>query len=238
MVRYQLIAGSIFLLLCSCKPVYYIPTTQNIPLIHQKGQINLAVAANNKQVDLNAAYGIIEGLAIQINENIIFSHEGTKGNGSSGSLLEAGLGFFYNISPSLLFDTYALAGWGDMENHFSNYYFEHTTINGNLAAKFYRLSLQPGISYHKNFKSISGSVRFSNLEYYNIAGDLLYNTEDQWTYLNKNKSNILLEPALTFRNGSENIKFQFQAMLSLNLTNWDFYQHNTFLSWGIYFNLN
>ncbi len=219
--------------LCSCNPVYYIPTTQNVSLIHQKGQIKLAIAANSDQIDVNGAYGIMKGLGFQLNGSLVFPKEEKKGNGGSGNLFEAGLGYYYNISPSFLFDTYALVGFGNMENHFIYDQSSNTNLGGDLSAKLLRIGIQPGISYHEKYGSISGTVRISNLEYSAIKGDLEYNGDDQLSYLNKNKSNIIVEPAITLRGGLENIKLQMQALVSVNTCNRGFYQQKITLSMGL-----
>jgi hypothetical protein len=52
---------SLFLLI-SCSPKYYVPNTQNVPLIHAQGQTNLSVAGNGNQVEFQGAYGINDAL--------------------------------------------------------------------------------------------------------------------------------------------------------------------------------
>lgn len=80
------------------------------------------------------------------------------------------------------------------------------------------------------------SSRIANLTYGNIKGDLIYNAENQATYLNQNKSNFLVEPAITIRGGLEKIKLQLQLAKSINLSINDFRQENFLLTLGLNFN--
>jgi len=77
----------------------------------------------------------------------------------------------------------------------------------------------------------------ANLSFTNVRGSLTFSDEDQVTYLQDNKNNFLIEPALTLRAGVEKIKLQLQLMKSFNLSNSDFKQDDVLLSIGLGFKL-
>jgi len=108
---------------------------------------------------------------------------------------------------------------------------------GKISAGIVRASLQPSLSYHTKYFSISGSARLANLSFTNVRGSLTFSDEDQVPYLQDNKNNFLIEPALTLRAGVKKIKLQLQLMKSFNLSNSDFKQDDTLLSIGLGFRL-
>lgn len=224
-------------LMAGCSPNYYLPNTQNVPLIKAPGETNITVAGNGNQVELQGAYGITEQLALQLNGGLVIPKNEDNGNGGAGKFLEPGLGYYTNINPNLLFDVYALVGFGSMENHFPTTVPTYPGTTGKISAGLVRASLQPSLSYHTKYFSISGSARLANLSYSNVRGNLTFNDQDQVAYLQDNKNNFLIEPALTLRAGVEKIKLQVQLMKSFNLSNSDFKQDETLLSIGLGFKL-
>ena len=70
-----------------------------------------------------------------------------------------------------------------------------------------------------------------------LEGDLIFDEVNQVKYLEDNKSNLLIEPALTIRGGLEKVKLQLQYGYSLNLSNSDFTQDKGYLTLGLNFNL-
>lgn len=222
--------------LFSCSPKYYAPNTQNVPLIHAQGQTNLSVAGNGNQVEFQGAYGINDALAFQINGGLVIPKEEDNGNGGSGNLIEGGFGYYRNLNPNLLFDVYALIGFGSMKNDFPSTLTAFPNTSGKISANILRVGLQPSIGFHQKFFSVSGSARISSLNYNNIEGSLIFDEVDQVEYLKDNKSNFLIEPALTIRGGLEKIKVQVQLAKSFNLSNSSFKQDDTLLSVGLNFN--
>ena len=80
------------------------------------------------------------------------------------------------------------------------------------------------------------SSRIVNLTYSNIEGDLIFEGINQVNYLADNKSNLLIEPALTLKAGLEKIKLQLQYGYSLNVSNSQFTQDKSYLTLGVNFN--
>lgn len=217
----------------SCSPLFYSPNTQNVPLISQKGDNTLTVSGNGNQVELQGAYGITESIAIQANGLYIPRNE-DNGNGGSGKFLEIGAGYFTPIADNFVFETYGIIGVGSMENHFPTTQGD-TGSKGDISANVMRIGIQPNFGYKSKHFEAALSSRIVNLTYNNIKGDLNFNGENQITFLNDNKSNFLIEPAITLRAGLERVKLQVQYGYSYNLSNSDFKQDNSFLTLGLSF---
>lgn len=214
----------------SCGPIYYVPNTQNVPIMEEKGQMNLFLGFNGSEFtdgfELQGAYGITNKWALQLNSDWIKSSESLS-NGS-GHFLELGGGYFKKISKSFVFETYVLLGFGGLQ------YQDNSIDNLDIKAKLYRLGAQPSISYCGKYFNSSLSVRLSSLHYTNVNGSLLYDVD----YLKSNDSHCLLEPALTLQGGFEDVKLQLQIQLCDNLTDPNFSQDFTLVSLGLKININ
>lgn len=234
-MKIQLPVALLFVvIIAGCSPKYYVPNTQNVPTISAKGQVNFTVAGNSNQAELQAAFGITDRLAIQLNGGYV-PQKNNDGNNGSGKLIEAGLGYYYNLGEYWLFDTYALAGGGSVENNFPSTVSDNPSTNGNISANLFRCGIQPGLSFHRRFLIVAGSVRITSLNYWDIDGNLVFEESNQQAYLRNNNSNFMVEPALTLRTGFEKVKFQLQILRSFNLTNPGFKQDNTLVSIGVNF---
>lgn len=225
----------LLMLTTGCTSTYYIPNTQNVPVIDAKGATAVNLAGSGNQVEFQAAYGITNALAIQANGAWYIPNDEDNGNGGSGSLYEGGIGYYKNFSENWIFDTYALVGAGRMENHFPSTLPTDPATTGRIEANAMRYGLQPSITYHTPYFSVSGSVLAAQLSYSNICGSLYLDGLQQERYLADNNSQFLLEPALTLRGGYERVKLQVQLLQSLNLTNSDFKQDNALISVGLNF---
>lgn len=234
--KFQLLIGATALVMGGCTTKYYIPNTQNVPMISQQGQTNLSFAGNGNQVEFQGAYGISDAVALQANAGFVFPQEDDNGNGGSGKLIEGGLGYYNNLTENWLFDTYGLLGVGNMENDFPTTVSSNPSTTGKISASILRFGLQPSIGYHNDYFSIALSTRVTSLNYSNIKGSLVFGEIDQVAYLEDNKSNFLIEPALTIRGGFEKLKLQLQFLKSFNLSHSDFKQDDTLLSVGVNFN--
>ncbi len=231
------ILSTVFVL-SSCNTKYYIPNTQNVPTINNAGQVSATVAGNGNQLEFQGAIGISDAIALQANADIVLARDEDNGNGGEGKFFEGGIGYYKNITDNLLFDTYALLGFGSMENHFPSTINDFPATDGKISANLLRYGVQPSLSLNYENFSIIGSSRFVNLNYSNVSGTLTKDSLNQNIYLNNNKSNFLIEPAITIRAGLERLKFQVQYMKSINISNEDFPQDNDLISVGVNFKFN
>lgn len=222
------------LVMAACSPKYYVPNTHNVPLLEEKGQINLAVHGNANQLDVQAAAGLSSNIGLMVNGGFFFPKDDNNGNGGSGKLGEVGLGYFTKIGDYMVFETYGLLGFGSVENDFPSTLPGNPSTTGIINANIFRAGIQPNIGYTSQYFSAAVSARFVSLNYSNIRGSLIFNGVDQLTYLENHKSSFLVEPALTVRAGLENIKLQAQLSGSWNLSHNDFPQENALLTLGLF----
>jgi hypothetical protein len=224
----------ILLLICAtltgCGAVYYAPNTQNVPVMKEKGQTNLFIGLNSSEsvdgFELQGAYGLTDKIALQLNGDWVRSSDGQSSG--SGHILELGAGYYKKFSKSLVFETYGLMGFGGLK------YEDNYNSPQEIKANFFRIGLQPSISFTSKYFIASLSGRLANLKYNNISGNLI----DDVDYLNANNSSWLAEPALTLQAGFEDVKLQLQFQYSYNLTNPDFVQDYSLVSLGLKVNLS
>lgn len=214
-------------LLIGCSAVYYVPNTQNVPVIEEKGQTNIAVSLNSSEntegLDIQGAYGLTNNIAIQLNTDWVKSSNNSS-NGS-GNFVELGTGYYKNLSKDFVFETYGLLGFGKFKYNNTNTFEE-------IKANFHRFGLQPSISYSKKYFVASFSTRFVNINYNSITGNY-----SEIEYLKANNSYFLIEPALTMQFGDKNIKLFLQFQTSENQTNQYFNYDNNLISIGLKINL-
>lgn len=223
--------------LMQCKPVYYIPNTQNVPAISSKSETVIALASGDGHGELQFAGGISKQWAVQANGHLIFPERSNDENAVtepivSGGFLESGLGYYKLIDENLLFEVYGLAGWGRIKNDSEQSRLDFPGTKGIITTDFIRTAIQPSITFLKSNWSASASARMARLQYLNTAGDLVYENLDQKKYLEDHATTFLFEPALTIRAGFDPIRFQLQIQRSFNLTKKDFNQDNSLTSLG------
>lgn len=232
----HIIIGFLLLILITgCNPKFYSPNTQNVPLISEKGETNLTLSGNGNQIEFQGAHGITNSIAIQANGGLFIPSDLDNGSGGSGKFFEVGAGYYTPVADGFVFETYGLIGFGNMENHFPSSD-NAATLKGDISANIVRFGIQPNFGYKSKYFSAAVSSRFVNLMYTGIDGDLIFDGDNQINYLEANKSNFLIEPALTLRGGLERLKLQLQIGYSLNLSNSDFKQDKTSMTLGLNFN--
>nr|WP_315203010.1 hypothetical protein [uncultured Flavobacterium sp.] len=212
-----------------CSPVYYVPNTQNVPVMKNKGQTNIQLNINSSEstegTELQGAYGITDEIALQLNADWVKSSESSSSG--SGKFIEFGPGYYRNISKHFVFETYGLLGFGSLK------YEDSGNTLQKINASFTRFGLQPSISFSSKYFNASLSSRFAKLNYNSVSGNF-YDVE----YLKANNSYWLIEPAITLQGGFENIKLQIQLQYSNNQTNSNFSQDYTLVSLGLKVTLN
>ncbi|MBP6759581.1 MAG: hypothetical protein KA133_10045, partial [Flavobacterium sp.] len=227
------IKNIITLLICvafaGCGPVYYVPNTQNVPVIKKKGQTNLTLGINSSEstngYEFQGAYGLTDKIALQFNIDRIKSSDDVS-NGS-GNFIEFGPGYYKNLSKHFVFETYGLLGLGGFK------YEEYNNTPQKINANFFRVAVQPSISFSSKYFIASLSGRVANLNYNSVSGNY-YDID----YLKAHNSYWLVEPALTLQGGPENVKIFLQFQISENLTNPLFQQDYTLVTFGLKANLN
>jgi len=233
---------TITLLICitltSCGSVYYVPNTQNVPVIREKGQTNLSfdlnVSESTDGIEFQGAYGLTDKIALQFNADWVKGSASNRNATGSGNIIEFGPGYYKNLSKHFLFETYGLLGFGSCRNEESYYDSQkNKIIHREIKANLSRIGVQPSISYARKYFIASLSGRFSNLKYSSISGN--YYAVDN---LKANNSFWLIEPALTLQSGFENVKLFLQFQGSKNMTDSQFDQDVSLVSLGLKVNIN
>ena len=235
-IKSTVFVGILSLTMIACSPKYYSPNTQNVPLITEKGETNLTLSGNGNQIEIQGAYGISQSIALKANGGLFIPKDLKNGNGGSGKYLEIGGGYYKALSNNLVFETYGLIGFGNFENHLPSTTSTNPQTKGDISASLFRIGIQPNFGYKSKYFSAALSSRFVNLSYSSIEGDLIFENENQAEYLDNNASNFLIEPAVTIRGGLEKVQLQFQAGVSMNVSNNNFRQDKSFLTLGLNFN--
>jgi hypothetical protein len=217
----------------SCSPVYYIPNTQNVPMLHSAGELNFTLAGNASQVEIQGAVAATEHLGLMLNSAAYLPKDADNGNGGSGILGELGLGYYAPVGEHFIFESYGLIGAGRVENHLPSTVVDFPNTSGTMRATALRFGVQPSIALRTKYFQAAISSRLISLNYTGLQGDLNYLGENQFTYLRTNRAAMLLEPAITLRGGLEHVKLQLQYLLSFNFSNADFHQQKSLLTLGL-----
>jgi hypothetical protein len=223
------------LIAIGCNPKYYSPNTQNVPLLSEKGEVNLSLSGNANQAEFQGAYAAGEHFALQANGGLFIPKDLENGDGGSGKFIEAGAGYFTPVSERFVFELYGLLGTGNVENDLRSRATTNPPTTGVISASVFRYGIQPNFGFKSKYFSAAVSSRIVSLNYSNIDGDLVFDGMNQRTYLSDNSTNFLFEPALTLRAGIEKLKFQLQIGRSFNLSNEDFRQDNGYATVGLNF---
>lgn len=221
----------------SCSPKYYVPNTQNVPLLSDRGNFNATVCGNSNQLEVQGAYALTNHLGIMANGSVFIPKNDDNGNGGKGSLGEVGAGYYMPFLNHLVFEAYGLVGVGNVENHMPTTVDTYPGTTGKINATIMRFGIQPNIGFKTKYFCAAISARISSLNYTNINGNLTFDNQDQVLYLKSNNSHFIAEPALTLRGGIKNVKVQVQLAGSYNLTVSDFLQETSLLSVGLNLNL-
>lgn len=221
----------------ACSPKYYIPNSQQVTMFTDQGDVNLSLNLDGNQFEVQAGYALTDQFAAAANFSRFTPNDLDNGDGGSGYLLELAPGYFKPFGDDLVFETYALFGIGSVENHFPSK-MDSLGFDPEISASAIRIGLQPSISKLYDRFSIGLSTRISSLNYANIKGNLSFDNVDQIQYLMDNRSNLLIEPALTARFGTEKVRGQVQYGFSYNASNSEFLQNRQHLSFGLNINMN
>lgn len=230
-----LILSSVIMLSIGCTPKYYVPTTPNVPLLENKGEIQVTGTISERSHNLNTAYAVNDNLGIQFNANRFDNNDDT--NGGSGNQIELGVGRNFSLNNSRFkYEIYGLLGGGSLENHFAQSAEFIGTRNGSLTANYTKLSLQNSFGYRTKYFTAAITSSLIKLNYHNIDGNLVHNGVDQVSYLNSHKSHYMFEQGLTLRGGFEKVQLQLQAIVNSNLEYQNFKQEKIALSIGLFYN--
>ena len=249
--------------LVSCySPRYvYSPSTENIPLLKEKndvevaafyaGSLNLFQTNNNynRGIDLHGAYAVSDHFALMVNENIRWERNGNSDihPRDSSSLFykrnftEIAAGYYTQIGQNskMLFQVFGGTAFGKSQ------ILDHSVSLGILLNEYHKsnvtkIFIQPAFigNFTDNF-SLSFSSRFTRVGFSHIQTD--YTSEELHRYQLDSLANFKMlfwEPAMniTFGFPGVPIKFRFQTSFSSLLSDHFFWHRSSNLAVGIVYN--
>lgn len=241
----------LFVCICfaGCNPIFYSPSSQNVPLLtHEKEFTASASVVGGESADgvgAKAAYAVSPHVGIMAGFNGYLSDSKSDSTSyGSGGFFEAGAGYYTPVSERFVFETYGLLGFGRMKNNFPKSVVQHPGTDGKINANLLSMAIQPSFGYKSKYFEAAFSTKAAFITYSNIGGNLIERNGDQsaegnqQSYLKANKSNFMIEPAITLRGGWDFLKLQLQAGKSLNISHPNFPQDEGWMSIGLSYRLN
>jgi hypothetical protein len=240
--------------LCSCySPRYvYSPSTQNIPLLHRKNDLELSgfyagsvnafkeKGNSNRGFDIHISWAITNHLATMLNESYRWEKNG--GNDSffpnDSSLLsykrnftEIGVGYFTPVqyNEKMQFQLFGGAAFGS-SNIYDAYVSNNMQINKYHKSNVTKVFLQPAIIYSP-FKNFSGALtsRFTEVIFTHIHTNYTFTELDNYILDSLTVSPVFFwEPAVSYTFGFKKLplKLRIQGSISV-LLNHRFVEHRT-----------
>lgn len=234
MKRLFFLVGIVIIIwLSSCSPIYYAPNTQNVPLLTHEKEYNISITGNSGALELQTSVSPVNHFGLQLNGSYFIPQYMNNGDHGRGYFMDAGVGYYkaFGFDKKFVFETYAIGGFGHAYNGFM--YRDSLTTGGRLSTNMARYGVQPVLGFKSKYIDIAISSRFVGLSYFNTTGELVFNGVRQIDYLETRQNSFLIEPAFTFRAGTDFFKFQFQIQGSFNTLYNDFYQSNSMITLGI-----
>jgi hypothetical protein len=178
--------------------VVYVPNVVNSPLLSSKGEI---------QANLNYGYsGFDPQLSAAVSDHVGLMINGSFRNSEWSSMyftksrfVEGGAGYFTKFEEYGIMEVYGGAGFGNIDA-----YYEDIWTGDPVAVNSVRYFIQPAIGMKSDYFQGSFASRMVLLDL-----DLG----------NESKTLFFIEPAITLKGGSKNIKGVFQVGFSLPLSN-------------------
>jgi hypothetical protein len=203
----------------SCRTVYG-PTTANVPLLQEKGELK----ANLYLTDFQAAYAVTDNIGVMVNGQYRKSTSTfeltTNGSKSyeekivtTNSGAEIGVGYFTNTKRFTCFEIYGGIGLPSVK-------IKDETTNGNgyyntSGVKFF---IQPSIGHVSRGFDIAFTPRFTAVKFGTPTTSYTAKQLTDYNLTNVNKSVLMfIEPLITMRAGYKAFKVQLQTGFSLNV---------------------
>ena len=196
-------------LLPSCSPVYYEPSSHNVPLMEQKGDLNISGSTNlalNKG-EVQASYAVSDHVGVMTNYMIKkFLFDRGDSDIRTSQMYELGVGYFHNPHEKIVLEAYGIIGRGSFDNHI-------TDIGGsleNLTGSMTKYALQLNFGLREKGLDLAYSIKPTQLRFSNLDGNLSYRGQEEKDILSVRDSYTFIEHAITARFGMNGINFQAQ----------------------------
>lgn len=231
-MRSLLAALAATFILSSCSHHYYVPATQNVPLLREKnefrGTVAIGTGDETSTVDVQAAYAVTDKFAVIGNFMSAKGGDESAGNWGRGSYGDLGFGYYKAFEGYYVFDCFVGLGLANQQHAYNRQETNTggtsvTVSNGSSELRYARWFLQPSIGLTFNAFDVAFTPAFSYVNFTKVNNNMLVSNED---YLDldaiaAHRNSVLFEPAFTIRGGWKYVKVQAQYSAASNLSNPD-----------------
>lgn len=206
----------------SCSPVMYSPTTQNVPLLKQKGEVNIEAGLSSTEdadgFNLKAAVAVDSSLAVAASYNTL--NGGTKNSNDTwhgqARYFEAAVGKFGSSERGpWVYEAFLGVGYASVKNE--------KNPNGSLGGpkelvkgKFIKPYIQPSIGIRSKYVDFAVTPRIALVNYIydqvNVTDE--QDAQSSNDFFKDKKSTFVFEPGATLRVGFKGVKLQIQYVYS------------------------
>lgn len=206
----------------------YIPTELNTPVFHESNEIRGGISYGNSGTNLQLGYSFYKSAAV-IGE---ISYLRTTGDEPVFQRNWGfGLGYFNKLHKdnSVYYEVFTGFDIGETRSSYKDQAF--TNGAGYENSRYYRIFIQPDISFPFRFIDLIVSMKLNYFQFTDYEHHTVLDPELPRA--------ISLEPAFTFRIGSEYVKLKYQIGLSYlqKLQGSDFNHDFIFMHFGLAFSL-
>lgn len=203
MRKIVLLTAIFFAVIFSACTTAYIPTEENTPAFHKQNEFKGDLSYGSSGANLHAGYSFYKNFAAVGEISYLRIHSGDPEFQRNWGF---GIGYFDKIKTNDEVYYEVLSGFNIAETRSS--YPEQFLSNGPgyENSKYYKIYIQPDISFPFDFTELIFSIRFNYMKFSEYEHHTVKNPELPVA--------LGMEPAFTFRMGSQYIKLKFQIGLS------------------------
>ena len=198
----------VILYLQACSPVPYANVGLNVPMLKEKGEVNLNAAFGTTEdaegFALQAAAAVDSSLSLMASFYVLNNTTNTDWDGR-GSYVEFGLGKFGRVSRDrkIIYDAHLGLGYGGIKNESGI-----QSLNVNFIKPF----LQGSIGFNHKIVDVALTSRFAVVNFTDFEyrfDDAAYSLEAS-QFFEENETKFVFEPGITVRVGYEAVRLSLQ----------------------------
>lgn len=195
-----------------CSPVPYANVGLNVPMLKEKGEVNLNASYGNTDdaegIALQAAAAVDSSLSIMASFYLLKNVSNSDWEGR-GNYFEFGAGKFGKVSENgkFIYDAHLGLGFAGIKNE---------SGNSSLDVNFIKPFLQGSIGFNHKIIDVALTSRFAvvNFTDYTFRFDDVTYSAEATEFFKENKRKFVFEPGITVRVGYEAIRLSIQFCTS------------------------
>jgi hypothetical protein len=195
----------------NCSPVPYANVGMNVPMIKNKGEVNLngsyGITDDAEGIGLQAAAAVDSSWSIAASFYSMKSSPGDDWKGR-GSYFDFGMGKFGSTQDgNFIYDGYLGVGFGSIKNEYQG---------SKLNVNFIKPYLQGSLGYSHQIVDVALTARFAVVNFRNE--DFFFtdpvNQLEAANFFEENRSKFVFEPGITVRVGYRDLRLSMQFSTS------------------------